>query len=109
MNNQYFDKFDGFEYATFHCYDISIRLYAKIARRYFPYLGYKIKMFKAKTSDILNKEAGIINRVTWIRKMFVQGKIYGTLDNFPFLDKCISELGWVKINWTTIMWSKDYN
>jgi len=26
------------------------------------------------------------------KKMFVQGKIYGTLDNFPFLDKCISEL-----------------
>ncbi|QED25400.1 hypothetical protein [Spiroplasma citri] len=24
--------------------------------------------------------------------MFVQGKIYGILDNFPFLDKCISEL-----------------
>ncbi|UNF62195.1 hypothetical protein [Spiroplasma poulsonii] len=50
-------------------------------------------MFKAKKHQTsLNKEAGIINRVTWIRKMFVQGKIYGTLDNFPFLDKCISEL-----------------
>ncbi len=24
--------------------------------------------------------------------MFVQGKIYGRIDNFPFLDKCISKL-----------------
>ncbi|WP_374696211.1 hypothetical protein [Spiroplasma endosymbiont of Polydrusus formosus] len=48
-------------------------------------------MFKAKKHQTsLNKEAGIINRVTWIRKMFVQGKVYGVLDNFPFLDKCIS-------------------
>ncbi len=50
-------------------------------------------MFKVKKHQTsLNKEVGIINRVTWIRKMFVQGKIYGILDNFPFLDKCLSEL-----------------
>ncbi len=65
----------------------------KLQEDIYPYLGYKIKMFKAKKHQTsLNKEAGIINRVTWIRKMFVQGKIYGMLDNFLFLDKCVSEL-----------------
>ncbi|AXF95634.1 hypothetical protein [Spiroplasma phoeniceum] len=88
-----FDKFDGFEYATFH-YDINAHNFMqKLQEDIYPYLGYKIKMFKAKKHQTsLNKEAGIINRVTWIRKMFVQGKIYCILDNFPFLDKCISEL-----------------
>ncbi len=86
-----FDKFDGFEAATFH-YDINAHDFMqKLQEDIAPYLGYKIKMFKAKKHQTsLNKEAGIINRVTWIRKMFVQGKVYGVLDNFPFLDKCIS-------------------
>ncbi len=88
-----FDKFDGFEYATFH-YDINAHDFMKkLQEDIYPYFGYKIKVFKAKKHQIsLNKEACIINRVTWIRKMFVQGKIYGILDNFLFLDKCISEL-----------------
>lgn len=88
-----FDKFDGFEHATFH-YDINAHDFMqKLQTDIYPYLGYKIKMFKAKKHQTsLNKEAGIINRVTWIRKMFVQGKIYGILNNLPFLDKCISEL-----------------
>ncbi|ALA98213.1 hypothetical protein SKUN_001346 [Spiroplasma kunkelii CR2-3x] len=71
-----FDKFDGFEYSTFH-YDINAHDFMqKLQEDIYPYLGYKIKMFKAKKHQTsLNKEAGIINRVTWIRKMFVQGKI----------------------------------
>ncbi len=73
----------------------------KLQEDIYPYLGYKIKMFKAKKYQTsFNKEESIINRVTWIRKMFVQGKIYCMLDNLRFLDKCISELrfGYTKTN-----------
>ncbi len=88
-----FDKFDGFEYATFH-YDINAcDFMQKLQEDIYPYLGYKIKMFKAKKHQTsFNKEACIINRVKWIRKIFVQGKIYCMLDNFQFLDNCISKL-----------------
>ncbi|UZQ29199.1 MAG: hypothetical protein OHM56_08240 [Spiroplasma phoeniceum] len=81
----------------------------KLQEDIYPYLGYKIKMFKAKKHQtLLNKEACIINSVTWIRKMFVQGKIYGILDNFPFLDKCISEIRFSDTK-TNIHDSKIYN
>ncbi len=64
----------------------------KLQEDIYPYFSYKIKIFKAKKHQTsFNKETVIINRVTWIRKMFVKGKIYGILNNFPFLDKCISE------------------
>ena len=33
--------------------------------------------------------------------MFVQGKIYGILDNFLYLDKCISELRFCDIKTNT--------
>ncbi len=91
INN--FDKFDGFEYATFN-YDINAHYFMQqLQEDIYPYLGYKIKMFKAKKyKTSFNKEKDIINPVTWIRKIFVQGKIYDILNNFPFLDKCISEL-----------------
>ncbi len=65
----------------------------KLQEDIYPYFSYKIKIFKAKKHQTsFNKETVIINSVTWIRKMFVQGKIYGILNNFLFLDKCISEL-----------------
>ncbi len=65
----------------------------KLQEDIYPYFGYKIKIFKAKKhQNLFNKEVGIINRVTWTRKMFVQGKIYGVLNNFPFLNNRISEL-----------------
>ncbi len=88
-----FDKFDCFEYTTFH-YDINANDFMKkLQEDIYPYFGYKIKMFKDKKNQTsFNKEEGIINRVTWIRKMCVQGKIYGMFDNFLFLDNCISEL-----------------
>ncbi len=91
INN--FDKFDGFEYATFH-YDINAHDFMQqLQEDISPYLGYKIKVFKDKKHQTsFNEETGIINRVTLIRKMFVQGKIYGILNNFLFLDKYISKL-----------------
>ncbi len=86
-----FDKFDVFEYATFHYYINAHDFMQKLQEDIYTYFGYKIKMFKDKKYQTsFNKEA----RVTLIRKMFVQGKIYCVLDNlqFLFLYKCISEL-----------------
>ncbi len=41
-----FDKFNGFEYTTFH-YDINAHDFMqKLQEDIYPYLGYKIKMFK---------------------------------------------------------------
>ncbi|MFW4371276.1 MAG: hypothetical protein EHV01_004980 [Spiroplasma sp. hy2] len=88
-----FDKFDGFENTTFH-YDINAHDFMQLLQKELvSYLGYKIKMFKAiKHQTTLNKDAGLNNRVTWLRKMLSQNKVYGNLEELPYLDQCISEL-----------------
>ncbi|WHQ37195.1 hypothetical protein [Spiroplasma sp. SV19] len=88
-----FDKFDGFEDSTFH-YDINGHDFMQtLQSELYKYIGYKIKMFKAiKHKSTLNKDAGLNNRVTWLRKMFSQNKVYGNLESLPHLDQCLSEL-----------------